>query len=210
MKIAVNTRLLLYGRLEGIGWFTFENLSRIVRAHPEHDFYFIFDRPYHPDFIFSSNVHPVVIGPQARHPLLYFLWFEFSVNRILKKINADVFLSPDGYMSLRSKIPGIAVFHDLNFEHYPQDLPRAERWYYRHFFPKYAHKVRRIATVSEFSKKDIVGQYGVNPQKIDVVYNGANEQYCPLNDEQKTAAREKFTGGKPYFFLLAPCIPAKI
>jgi glycosyltransferase involved in cell wall biosynthesis len=209
LNIAVNTRLLLHGRLEGIGWFTFENLKRVTLSHPEHQFYFIFDRPYHAEFIFSTNVHPIVIAPQARHPLLYYVWFEFSIRRVLKKIKADLFLSPDGYMSLGSKVPGIAVFHDLNFEHYPEDLPSAERWYYRHFFPKYAHKAMRIATVSEFSKQDIVTQYGVDPKKIDVVYNGANEQYAPLDEAQKAAALQKFTSGKPYFFFVGALHPRK-
>ena len=69
---------------------------------------------------------------------------------LLKKTGADLFLSPDGYLSLGSKVPSIAVFHDLNFEHYPGDLPLAERWYYRTFFRKYASKAARIATVSGF------------------------------------------------------------
>jgi len=46
MKIAINTRLLLKNKLEGIGWFTFEHLKRIVKNHPERKFYFIFDRKY--------------------------------------------------------------------------------------------------------------------------------------------------------------------
>lgn len=209
MNIAVNTRLLLHGRLEGIGWFTFENLKRLTSSHPEHQFYFIFDRHYHPEFIFGANVHPVVIGPQARHPLLYYIWFEYSVKRVLKKIKADLFLSPDGYLSLSSKVPAVAVFHDLNFEHYPEDLPWAERWFYKHFFPKYARKAARIATVSEFSKQDIVKQYQVDARKISVVFNGANEQYAPLSEDQKTLALQKLTGGKPYFFFVGALHPRK-
>ena len=50
MRIAVNTPLLLKEKLEGIGWYTFETLSRIVKAHPEHEFYFLLDRPYAEDF----------------------------------------------------------------------------------------------------------------------------------------------------------------
>ena len=44
MKIAINCRLLLKNKLEGIGWYTFEIVKRIVQNHPEHDFYFLFDR----------------------------------------------------------------------------------------------------------------------------------------------------------------------
>lgn len=209
MRIAVNTRLLLHGKLEGIGWFTYENLKRITVSHPEHEFYFIFDRPCHEEFIFSSNVKPIIIGPQARHPILYFIWFELSVRYILKKIKADLFLSPDGYLSLSSKVPSVVVFHDLNFEHYPADLPGAERWYYRTFFNRYARKARRIATVSEFSRADIVKQYGIDPALIDVVYNGANEYYTPIDAETKNATRTRHTGGRPYFLFVGALHPRK-
>lgn len=209
MRIAVNTRLLLHGKLEGIGWFTFENLKRIAVLHPEHEFYFIFDRPFHQDFIFSSNVKPIVIGPPARHPVLYFIWFEISIRYILKKIKADIFISPDGYLSLGTKVPSLAVFHDLNFEHYPADLPRAERFYYRTFFRKYAHKARRIATVSEFSKQDIVKQYKISPDKIDVVYNGANEMYAPVDIQTKSQTLQQVTNGRPYFFFVGALHPRK-
>ncbi len=209
MRIAVNTRLLLHGKLEGIGWFTFENLKRIAVLHPEHEFYFIFDRPFHHDFIFSSNVKPIVIGPPARHPVLYFIWFEISIRYILKKIKADIFISPDGYLSLGTKVPSLAVFHDLNFEHYPADLPRAERFYYRTFFRKYAHKARRIATVSEFSKQDIVKQYKISPDKIDVVYNGANEMYVPVDIQTKSQTLQQVTNGRPYFFFVGALHPRK-
>lgn len=209
MRIAVNTRLLLHGKLEGIGWFTYENLSRMTVSHPEHEFFFIFDRPYYPEFIFSSNVKPIVIGPPARHPVLYFIWFEISVRYILKKIKADIFLSPDGYLSLGVTTPSLIVFHDLNFEHYPADLPIFERFYYRTFFRKYAHKARRIATVSEFSKADIIKQYGVDPSLIDVVYNGANEGYALVDEVTRTSTRNRFTGGKPYFFFVGALHPRK-
>lgn len=152
MKIAVNTRLLVKNKLEGIGWFSYETLKRITTQHPEHEFYFIFDRKHSDDFIFSDNVTPIELFPQARHPFLYYLWFEFSMPRLLKKLKPDLFLSPDGYLSLKSKIKSLVVFHDLNFEHYPEDIPWLERKNYKYFFPRYAKKADRIATVSEYSK----------------------------------------------------------
>lgn len=209
MKIAVNTRLLLKDRLEGIGWFTFENLKRITTQHPEHQFYFLFDRKFHAEFIFSDNIQPLVLHPQARHPVLYYTWFEFSVPRMLKKIKADLFFSPDGYLSLKTNVPSMNVFHDLNFEHYPKDLPAIERYYYQKYFPEYAHKAVRIATVSEYSKKDIMNIYGVNKNKVDVVYNGANERFTPIEDQLKKKTRAQFSQGAPYFLFVGSLHPRK-
>lgn len=209
MRIAVNTRLLIDGKLEGIGWFTYENLMRIVQWHPEHEFFFLFDRPFSSKFIFAENVTPLVLFPQARHPLLYYIWFEIAVKNTLEEIKADLFISTDGYISLGSRVKTLNVFHDLNFEHYPEDIPWLERWYYRTFFPKFAKRANRIATVSVFSKQDISNLYEIPESKIDVVYNGANEIYKPLDPETIHLTRYKYTGGDPYFYFIGALHPRK-
>ena len=40
MRIGVNTRLFVKGKMDGIAWFSYEVLKRMVKAHPEHDFIF--------------------------------------------------------------------------------------------------------------------------------------------------------------------------
>lgn len=209
MKIAVNTRLLLKGKLEGIGWFTLETLKRITRDHPEHEFIFIFDRPFNSDFIFSENVTPVVIGPPARHPFLFYLWFDFQIPKVLKKYKADLFLSPDGYISLRTRVPQLAVIHDINFVHRPGDFPWLVEKYYNHFFPKFAKIAKRIATVSFYSKEDITRSFKVDFDKIDVVYDGINPVFVPTSAEDKKTVHEKYTGGQPYFLFVGALHPRK-
>ena len=209
MRIAVNTRLLLKGKLEGIGWFTFETLIRMTQNHPEHEFIFIFDRPYDRDYIFAENVTPVVIGPQARHPLLFYIWFDFRIPKVLKKYKADLFLSPDGYLSLRTKVPQLAVIHDINFVHRPDDLPWLIAKYYNYFFPKFARIAKRIATVSFYSKEDIARSFKIDYDKIDVVYDGINQIFEPLLEKEKIRIRKKYTGGSEYFLFVGALHPRK-
>jgi glycosyltransferase involved in cell wall biosynthesis len=209
VRIAVNTRLLLPGKLEGIGWFTFETFRRIARDHPEHEFLYIFDRPFSKEFITSPNIKGIAAGPQARHPLLYYLWFHKVIPRLLKKWKADLFVSPDGYLPLKSPIPTLGVYHDLNFEHYPEDLPWVERLYYRNFFPRYARAATRLATVSEFSRTDISQTYSIPRERIDVVYNGVNEGFQPLSPEQKDEIRSNLTRGRPYLMFIGAQHPRK-
>lgn len=202
MKIAVNTRLLLPNKLDGMGWFAYHTLKRITQRHPEIDFIFLFDRSWSDEFVFGNNVTPVALFPQARHPLLYYLWFEHAVPNALKKYNADLFLSPDGYLSLSTKVPQVSVMHDLNFEHYPEDLPYFTRHYYKYYFPRFARKAQRLATVSEFSKSDIVKNYHISPTNIDVVYNGVNELFQPVSDEVKKLVHDKFAHGCEYMLFV--------
>ena len=209
MRIVVNTRLLLKDRLEGIGWFEYETLKRLTTQHPECEFIFLFDRQYDKEFIFSDNIIPLIVYPPTRHPVLQYIWFEYSIPGVIKRMNPDLFLSPDGYLSLRSKVKSLAVMHDLNFEHNPENLPYTVRKYYRHFFPKFARHAARIVTVSEFSKQDIAKQYNVSADKIDVVYNGANESYKPVDRQTRKATMEKYTNGTPYFIFIGSLHPRK-
>ncbi len=209
MVIVVNTRLLIKNRLEGIGWFTFESLKRITKNHPEHHFIFAFDREFDAEFIFSNNITPIVITPQARHPFLYYIWFEYSITHLLRDMKADLFLSTDGYLSLRTPVKQLGVIHDINFKHYPNDLPYFERKYYNHFFSKYAHKATRLCTVSEYSKADIVKEFAINPSKIDVVYDGVNEQFTPVTLLESNAVKEKYTQGSDYFVFVGALHPRK-
>ncbi len=209
LKIAINTRLLLKDKLEGIGWFTYESLKRIVLSHPDDEFFFIFDRKYSTEFIFADNVTPVVIGPPARHPILHYIWFEFSIPSALKRIKPDVFVSPDAYLSISSKFTDLIVIHDLNFEHFPEHMSWLPRMYYRYFTPRYAKKAKRIATVSEFSKNDIVKQYGVDPNKIDVLYNGSNKLFKPIKEQDKILTKEEFSEGNDYFVFVGAFNPRK-
>jgi glycosyltransferase involved in cell wall biosynthesis len=207
--IAVNTRLLMPGKLDGIGWFTFETLKRITRDHPETRFYFLFDRKYTGEVIFGENVTPVILRPAARHPVLWYYWFECRVRAFLKRVRPDLFLSTDGFLPLHSDLPSVLVIHDINFEHRPGDLPWLARNYYRRFFPRYARKADRVVTVSEYSRRDIINQYEVPEEKVDLAYNGANELFKPLSDAQAAEVRNKYTGGAPYFIFVGSLHPRK-
>jgi len=209
MKIAVNTRLLLRNRMEGIGVHAYNVLKRITVNHPEHQFLFLFDRKYDEKFIFSSNITPVVLYPQARHPFLYYWWFEHSVARTLNEVRPDIFYSPDGFLSLNAEVRSIPVIHDLNYEHYPKDLPWLTSRYYRYFFPRYAAKARRIITVSEFSKQDIVQHYNIHADKIDVIYNAAHSDYKKIDEEEKKKIRDKYSNGEEYFLYVSALHPRK-
>jgi glycosyltransferase involved in cell wall biosynthesis len=85
----------------------------------------------------------------------------------------------------------------------PQCVPQSE-------FPALCKEsCTRIATVSEFSKQDIVQQYGIAPEKIDVVYNGVSERFGPTSVSEQVAARQRWTNGAPYFIYVGAMHPRK-
>jgi glycosyltransferase involved in cell wall biosynthesis len=181
VKIAINTRFLLPGRtLEGIARYTYEISKNLVLSHPEHEFYFFFDRPYDKACIFSENVIPIVIRPAARHAILFYLWFEWQLPRYLKKYKIDLFFSTDNFLSLRTSCPTILTVHDLAFLHYPDTIPLASRLYYKYFMPKFLKKATHLLPVSFSVKMDILQNYNINDKKISVVYNALPSAFLNL------------------------------
>ncbi len=209
MRIAINTRFLLPHKMEGFGWYTFEIVKRLVENHPNHTFIFLFDRPFDDRFIFGDNVEAVILKPQARHPILFKIWFNRSVTRALKKYQADIFFSPDGYLSLKTNIPQVGVIHDINFEHFPEDLPKSPRNYLRTYFPKFAHVANHIITVSEASKQDICTTYNISEDKITVSWNGASDAFKPISDLDQQDVRDKYSDGRPYLLFVGALHPRK-
>jgi glycosyltransferase involved in cell wall biosynthesis len=209
MRIGVNTRFLLDGKLEGIGWFTHEVFKRITALLPEVEFVFFFDRPPHPKFIYSSNVKSVVLSPPARHPILWYIWFEYSIPKALKKHEIDLFISPDGYLSLNTNVPTILTIHDLAFYHFKKHVPYWVHRYYNYFTPKFAQKAAHILTVSNFSKSDIMGLYAIASEKITVVGNGCDQEIQPLNQQQQQEVRNRVSQSSPYFIYVGAIHPRK-
>lgn len=209
MLIAVNTRFLIRDKLEGIGWFTYETMKRITQNHPEHQFLFLFDRDWDPDFVFSDNVTPIKVWPPARHPYLWKYWFDHALPRIFRKYKPDIFISTDGMLSLTTDVPTVLVVHDLAYIEFPHHIPKLTYEFLKFNTPKYLLKAVSIITVSEFSKQDIIDKYRVADDKIHVVANGASEQFKPIDEPRQAQIREQLTGGNPYFIYVGSIHPRK-
>ncbi|HMU46081.1 MAG TPA: glycosyltransferase family 1 protein [Chitinophagaceae bacterium] len=209
LKIAINTRLLRKSTLDGIGWFSYNTISRIVKNNPDIEFHFFFDSVIDKKFLFADNIIAHNIFPPAKHALLNVAWSEWGVKRKLKKINPDLYFSLEGMLCMGWGGKQHTVIHDINFAHHPEFLSRSNRRYYNKYFPKFAKKACRIATVSKYSKKDIADTYGINPNKIDVVYCGINSFLSPISDDEKNETRNKYTEGSEYFLFIGTLSPRK-
>ena len=209
MKIAVNCWILRNKKIDGIGNFTIETLRPLISTHPEIEFQILCDKNFTEDYFDFPNAKKYHIFPPYRHPLLYLFYMEIVVGFFLKKHKPDLFISMEGFLCLSTKCKQLPIIYDLNFEHQPEDLPFRNRIYFRTFYPKFANKATRIATISEYSKKDISETYKISLTKIDNVSCGVKENFYPLKDDLKQATREKYTNGAEYFFFIGSMHPRK-
>jgi glycosyltransferase involved in cell wall biosynthesis len=73
----------------------------------------------------------------------------------------------------------------------------------------FAHKAERIVTVSEYSRRDIINNYEVPEEKVDLAYNGANDLFHPIAAEKIMEVRKQFTAGAPFFVFVGNLHPRK-
>lgn len=76
----------------------------------------------------------------------------------------------------------IITIHDLSFMVNPSWFSKGYYYFYRIFTPIVAKNAKKILTVSEFSKKEIVKFLKVHSQKISVVYNAVSDTF--LNQKE--------------------------
>lgn len=97
--------------------------------------------------------------------------------RKLDVLHAQYFLPP----SLRCQT--VLTVHDICYERFPQFFTKADYMRNKMAIPWSCRRADRIIAVSEATKKDLVELYGLNPEQISVIYEGAGEKYKPLNAE---------------------------
>lgn len=101
------------------------------------------------------------------------------------------------------------VVHDLAFLHYPQFISKQHLFYYKRYTPKFLQKAKRVATVSQFSKQDIINQYKIPSEKIDVVYSAAKPVFKTEAYVIQSAIKEKYADGCEYFLFTGGIHPRK-
>jgi len=110
-------------------------------------------------------------------------------------LHALAFVTP-----LLSPCPAVVTVYDLSFLLYPESFKRFKRFYLGTFTRLSARKARRIITISESTKRDVVRLLGVSPEKVEVVYCGIDDAFHPLAEDQAAALRSK--RGLPERFVL--------
>lgn len=209
MRIAVNAIFLQNNPKEGFGHYATEVLKRMILQHPEDDFLLLYDRPWETPFLEASNLTNILVSPAARHPLSFKYWYDVKATNAVKKWKADVWLQPYGFCSLTSRIPQVLMIHDLAFLHYPKYISWYQRAYYRWFTPAFIKKAKKLITVSNFSKKDIIKSYQTANDHIQVIPGAARTGFQPLDWESRQTVKDGYADGREYFLFVGGIHPRK-
>jgi glycosyltransferase involved in cell wall biosynthesis len=73
------------------------------------------------------------------------------------------------------QVPYVVMVHDISFVSFPQGFKTHERLVYANLVRQVALHARRVLTVSEFSRHDIHGHWGIPLDRISVTYDGLDD-----------------------------------
>lgn len=108
------------------------------------------------------------------------------------------------------RTPSVLTVHDLSFERFPQFFHSGVRNFMKFAVPWSCRRTDHIITVSEFSKRDLVEIYRLDPKRITVTYEGAAEGYKPLDVElTRTQLRDWYGIPTPFILYVGNLEPRK-
>ncbi len=96
--------------------------------------------------------------------------------------------------------PTVLTVHDLIFHLFPRHHKRLNYWYLNWALPLFCRRADAIVCVSDNTRRDLVRCWGIDPAKIDVVYEAADPRFRPSAAEQIEAVRAHY--GLPERFML--------
>ena len=132
------------------------------------------------------------------------MWELFHVANCCRKLKADRVFFPRGYAALTHPVYDIVMIHDLipfyYAEHFPGVFNRLENFYITNRLKQSARTAKKIITISEASKQDIMSYCGVDEKKIRVINNSYEKSDVPIvKDEDQ----------KPYICAMTSALPHK-
>lgn len=113
------------------------------------------------------------------------------LSKEIYRSGSDVFYSPSFMPPLVSNIPFVITIHDLNHLYY---YTLFHKLYLKYVIAYLSSKAKKIITVSNFSKAEIVRELRIAPQQVEVVYNGLDASFA--------SNTESASFGRPYFFYI--------
>ena len=167
--------------LTGLGTYTVNLIRELIKIHQDLLVYTSHPQAFSIDHtqirIISKQLGPAY-GKRAHFRRL--LWSQFILPRNLQKDKATALFSPVPEGIFNGTIPQYLVIHDVTPLKFPRDY--ALQWFYFQFYVRpLLRKAKRVITVSEQTKTDVLECFGISPRHICVIAGGCNHQIFHAN-----------------------------
>lgn len=128
-----------------------------------------------------------------------YFWEQFELPAYLRRIGSPLLFNPCN-MAPMSYPNNLITLHDIAFVKYPSDFRWFFRLIYRCLIPSLLKTSKKIITVSQFAKNEIIDCYQIDKNKLAVIYHGVSQFFRKkppaLQGEQYILAVSSLTNRK--------------
>jgi glycosyltransferase involved in cell wall biosynthesis len=182
--VAINARAAAREEIGGVERLARELAARLPATDPER---YRVIRP------------PAALAHGAGHA-----WEQFVLPAAAR--GAELILSPANLAPIASR-RNVLVIHDAAALRHREWYSGLYSGYQRRILPALARRARRVITVSEFSRGELVEMLGIAPERIAVVPNGVDDRFSPQADAE--SARAALRLERPYVLTVGTRIARK-
>lgn len=201
-KIGLDIRI--FGESQGgIGRYAKELMPRILELDKESHYFLFYNKKSAQSNdveMFSKFENAKLVETNSRH---YSLSEQTSFLRLLNKYNLDLAHFPNFNVPMLYNRPYVVTIHDV--VHHKISGAKKSHWLHFYAYKKVienaARKAKKIITVSQFSKKDIYDYLHAQPDKIEVIYEGASLN-TEVDDDYLTRVKDRYQLNRPYFLFV--------
>ena len=183
MHIGVDARELL-GQRTGVGRYLANLCSEWMKLPPDTPHHFTLYAP-------ADGSDPSVLGPPFdTGPTSLFgykslpgqggsFWEQFQLADAINSDPPDVLFAPAYSLPLRVAVPVVLTIHDISFATHPEWFPWREGIRRRWLTFQSAKRAAKIIAVSEFTRRELIIEFGLPPDRVSVVWSGVHRPTQP-------------------------------
>jgi glycosyltransferase involved in cell wall biosynthesis len=123
------------------------------------------------------------------------VWMHVLLPWQVYRTQVDILHMPANVIPMFSSCPTVVTILDMIILQTPQYFTFWHRNYARIFVPLAAKYASMILTISEQSKRDIVRQLNVSPDKVTITYPAASPKFRPVSEQEIAQIRSQYSLG---------------
>ncbi len=216
MKIGVETSVLIRKQKTGVENYTLNILREVVKQMPNDQFYMTYI-----SFITKKSADLGVRGPnvfQRKINLLPGRLYHLFVRKLvgipydfLALLKPDIFFFPNFIRwPLAWTKKSVIVVYDLSFLKASEYATKSFREYMTKIVPKSIRQASQVVAISESTKREIINEYGTDPNKITVIYPAVDHEFFrPASSNEVEDVKQKFQIEGPYILSVGTQEPRK-
>jgi glycosyltransferase involved in cell wall biosynthesis len=189
----------------GVRTYTMEVIRRLLSRKSTSEYHVVYDARRYVGTFEGATEHVVPI----RHPLLRFFWDQWQLPSALRRIAPDLVHYFKPAMATRAVAQSVATMYDVMPLLFPDTQTFAQRTYWRQQLPRTARLCTHLLTISECSKRDIVENLQVAPERITVTPPGVDPRFRPVPPAARAALRGQYRLPERFYLFLGTIEPRK-